>query len=313
MATLQLGSVGDDVSQWQGLLASAGFPVPVTGVFDDATKAATMAWQSAKGLASDGIVGPLSRAAMTGGATSVSTADLAGPSGGDLSIANVKGTFATKTTNRFRWLLLGVAERLGVNADWLAGVMASETGGTFDPAIKNSMGGATGLIQFMPSTAKVLGTTTDALAGMSAEDQLVYVEKYFKPHAGKMHSATDMYMATFMPAFVGRDPSFVIGRKDDDTPISGKLTLAQVYKYNPGFDHNNDGEITVGEVGATVEGILAKAAALPRIPVDPETPVTPSDLLSSDLGAVPKGGAIVAAVIAAGLGFFRLYFGRWPW
>ncbi len=313
MATLKLGMVGSEVTEWQNLLTGAGYAVAPSGVFDDATKAATIAWQTAKGLTPDGIVGPLSRAAMTGAPAVTSTTELAGPSGGDLSIANVKGTFEAKTSNRFRWLLLGVAERLGINADWLAGVMASESGGTFSPSIKNPMGGATGLIQFMPATAKILGTSVDELASMSAEDQLVYVEKYFKPHAGKMHSATDVYMATFMPAFVGKDPSFVIGRDGDDTPISGKLTLAQVYKYNTGFDHNKDGQITVGEVGSTVEGILAKAAALPRIPVTPETPVTPSSLLSSELGAVPLTGGIVAAVIAVGIGAFRYWFGRWPW
>ena len=33
-------------------------------------------------------------------------------------------------------------------------VMSFETGGTFDPGIRNAAGsGATGLIQFMPSTA----------------------------------------------------------------------------------------------------------------------------------------------------------------
>lgn len=42
--------------------------------------------------------------------------------------------------------------------------------------------GAIGLIQFMPSTAKGLGTSTSALKQMTAVDQLAYVEKYFAPY-----------------------------------------------------------------------------------------------------------------------------------
>jgi peptidoglycan hydrolase-like protein with peptidoglycan-binding domain len=65
-ATLKPGSVGDDVTTWQALLTGAGYAVDPTGVFDAATEAATRAWQKAKGLASDGIVGGQSWAAMTG-------------------------------------------------------------------------------------------------------------------------------------------------------------------------------------------------------------------------------------------------------
>lgn len=65
-ATLKLGSVGADVETWQGLLASAGYAVPSSGVFDEATRAQTVAWQKAKGLVPDGIVGPASWGAMTG-------------------------------------------------------------------------------------------------------------------------------------------------------------------------------------------------------------------------------------------------------
>lgn len=59
-------SSGSEVTLWQGLLASAGFPVPVSGTFDVATDAATRQWQAAKGLQADGVVGPASWTAMTG-------------------------------------------------------------------------------------------------------------------------------------------------------------------------------------------------------------------------------------------------------
>jgi peptidoglycan hydrolase-like protein with peptidoglycan-binding domain len=65
-ATIKLGSTGPDVSKWQDALTGAGYSVPSTGTFDQATDQATRAWQSAKGLVSDGIVGPASWGAMTG-------------------------------------------------------------------------------------------------------------------------------------------------------------------------------------------------------------------------------------------------------
>lgn len=87
-----------------------------------------------------------------------------------------------------------VATRLGIPAQWLADVMAFETGGTFSAALPGSktMSGDTprGLIQFIPETARRLGTSPEALSKMSRTQQLKYVEKYlgspeFKKHLNK--------------------------------------------------------------------------------------------------------------------------------
>jgi len=60
-------------------------------------------------------------------------------------------------------------------------VMDYETGGTFNPSKKNMAGsGAVGLIQFMPSTAKDLGTSVQKLSRMTKEEQMDYVGEYFK-------------------------------------------------------------------------------------------------------------------------------------
>lgn len=196
------------------------------------------------------------------------------------TIAAVKG-LAEKTTNLFRFKCLKMAERLGTNADWHCAVMASESG--FSPSIRNPSGGATGLIQFMPSTARRLGTTTDELAQMSAEEQLEYVEKYYTPFAGHMHSATDVYMATFMPSMVGRGDGNIIGQKDNFDLVPGaSFSFDTVYRQNAGFDHNGDGTITNGEVGATVNNLLAAAANRPRIDVFAEDGEGGSSDSSSD-------------------------------
>lgn len=94
--------------------------------------------------------------------------------------------------------------RLGANTEDMLDVMNFETGGTFSPSIKNKSSGATGLIQFMPSTAKSLGTTTASLSKMSALQQLVYVEKYLKPYAGKIGNLLNLSMAIFYPVAIGK-------------------------------------------------------------------------------------------------------------
>src|ERR1700741_706883 len=73
--------------------------------------------------------------------------------------------------------LMDIADKYGFPYEWLVNLIRFESGGTFNPAITNSIG-ATGLIQFMPTTAKGLGTTTDALRVMTFKQQLVYVDKY---------------------------------------------------------------------------------------------------------------------------------------
>ena len=55
--------------------------------------------------------------------------------------------------------------------------MAWESGETFSPTIRNGAGSSMiGLIHFMPTTAKSLGTSTEALSKMTAVEQLDYVE-----------------------------------------------------------------------------------------------------------------------------------------
>lgn len=66
---------------------------------------------------------------------------------------------------------------------------------------------ATGLIQFMPATAKELGVDTYTLSKMTYSDQLFWVEKYFKKYAEKTLrraslSFVDTYLLVFYPAAI---------------------------------------------------------------------------------------------------------------
>lgn len=56
-STLQKGSKGDEVKEWQTFLNSQGYSLTVDGDFGDKTYAATTDWQTKNGLGADGIVG----------------------------------------------------------------------------------------------------------------------------------------------------------------------------------------------------------------------------------------------------------------
>ena len=106
--------------------------------------------------------------------------------------------------------IVAVSERLGIkDPGWLANLMNFES--RFRPDIQNKYTNATGLIQFMPSTARGLGTTVDALKGMSQEEQMPWVEKYLAKKKKKgFNSQMDVFMAVFFPAAMGKGPDFDI-------------------------------------------------------------------------------------------------------
>ncbi|WP_051284548.1 transglycosylase SLT domain-containing protein [Desulforegula conservatrix] len=139
-----------------------------------------------------------------------------------------------------------ITERLETDPNWLMAAMAFETGETFSPSVKNAAGsGAVGLIQFMPATARTLGTTTDFLGRMKPEEQLYYVESYLKPYKGKLKTLEDVYMAILWPAAIGKPLDYVLFKKDD--PKAPKR-----YLQNKGLDFNGDGLITKAEAAEKV-------------------------------------------------------------
>jgi soluble lytic murein transglycosylase-like protein len=75
----------------------------------------------------------------------------------------------------FEQAVIQLASELRINPEWLMFVMYFETSKTFRPDKINPVSGATGLIQFMPSTACTMGTTTLALKKMTNVEQLKYV------------------------------------------------------------------------------------------------------------------------------------------
>ena len=156
--------------------------------------------------------------------------------------AKVSPTFR----DRVRW----IADKLGVAANDLMACIAWESGESFSPSVRNAAGsGAVGLIQFMPTTATQLGTSVAALAAMTAEDQLNFVYKYFKPYTGRLHNLGDLYMAILWPSGVGKPDSYVLW---------AKASRPTTFRQNAGLDINKDGEITRGECLDKIKQKLAK-------------------------------------------------------
>ena len=155
--------------------------------------------------------------------------------------------WGAKVSAAFKTKLIKIAGNLGIDPDFLMAAMAFESAETFSASVKNAASGATGLIQFMPSTATSLGTSTTALAAMTAEDQLDYVEKYFNPYKNKLTTIEDVYMTILWPNAIGKANSYVLFSKP-----------SVAYTQNSGLDANNDGDITKEEAAAMVKAKLVK-------------------------------------------------------
>ena len=167
---------------------------------------------------------------------------------GQEPIYSAKMPNSVASDTAFQQEVSAVAGRLGVSEADLYAVMSFETGGTFNPGIRNAAGsGATGLIQFMPSTARGLGTTTQALAGMNRVQQMKYVEKYLSNKGVRGGNLSDLYMAVLFPAAVGKPDNYVLFGRG---AMSGYTGVA--YTQNRGLDSNGDGSVTKAEAAAKV-------------------------------------------------------------
>lgn len=158
--------------------------------------------------------------------------------------------WGNKVSAVFRDRVFWIGKDLGFDPNLLMACMAWETGEKFSASVTNMAGsGATGLIQFMPSTARSLGTTTAKLAAMTAEDQLNFVHKYFKPFRGRLRTLSDLYMAILWPAGVGKSESYV---------LFDRSKMPTAYRQNSGIDTNRDGLVTKAEAAAKVNAKLVK-------------------------------------------------------
>lgn len=158
--------------------------------------------------------------------------------------------WGAKVSESFRDRIFWCADQLYMDPDYLMSCIAWESAETFSADIRNAAGsGAVGLIQFMPNTAKALGTTTEKLAKMSAEDQINYVFKYFLPYKGRLKTLSDVYMAILWPKAIGRPESYALW---------DKASMPTTFRQNSGLDVNRNGIITKAEAAGKVQEKLVK-------------------------------------------------------
>lgn len=168
-------------------------------------------------------------------------------------MSEVALSWGAKVSEPFRNRIRSLATDLAMPTEgpsWLMGCIAWESAETFSPSIKNAAGsGAVGLIQFMPATAKGLGTTVEQLSCMSALEQLEFVAKHFRPFKGKLNQLSDVYMTILWPAAVGKPEAHVLW---------DKFTRPTTYRQNAGLDGDKDGKITKAEAAFKVYEKLVK-------------------------------------------------------
>jgi hypothetical protein len=158
--------------------------------------------------------------------------------------------WGAKVTPEFREKVREISTRLGCAPDDLMSCMAWESGRSFSPSKKNMAGsGATGLIQFMPDTARKLGTTVAALGALTAVQQLDWVEKYFQPYKGRLATLADLYMAILWPGGVGKPMEYVLW---------DQASRPTTFRQNAGLDINHNGSITKAECAAKLYGMKAE-------------------------------------------------------
>lgn len=176
----------------------------------------------------------------------------------------------------FRKRVIQMAAQVGGDPSWYMAIFKFES--NLNPKAVNAMSGATGLIQWMPSTAIRFGTTVQAIAQMTDLEQLDLAERYFQPFKGRLNTIEDAYMAVLMPTGVGKLPSYKLITSDD----------GKAYIQNKGLDLNSDGNITKAEAASFVvrlydEGMRQQQAVeitpVPT-PAQPEKPMGALALLT---------------------------------
>lgn len=285
-----LGEVSRSSSEYirwvqQSLNRIQSLRLDVDGISGPLTRSAVRSFQQRARITVDGIVGPQTEGALIKFGASPPPGSSATPTappsyGGGSGFQFVKIPGIENTSQAFRDRVVVIARDLGLDPNYLMAIMSFES--SLNPQAVNSSSGATGLIQFMPSTATRLGTSTAALYRMTGEQQLDYVQKYFAPYKGRLKSLEDAYMAVLYPSAIGKGSAHVLFSSPSDA-----------YRMNSVLDVNKDGSITVGEATSFVRKRLPPGYITGNGTGAPSTGGSSGNI---DLETV--GGITVARVIA---------------
>lgn len=119
----------------------------------------------------------------------------------------------------------------GLQKEQLYAIINGES--SFNTAAFNSATGASGLFQFIPSTAQGLGVTTAEIREMNPTQQLEVYDRYLQQSG---YRGGDLGIIQAAPAYYGRPDSFEVYAQG-----------TRAYDLNPGW-RGSDGRITVGSI-----------------------------------------------------------------
>ncbi|MEM6765033.1 MAG: transglycosylase SLT domain-containing protein [Bacteroidota bacterium] len=155
----------------------------------------------------------------------------------------------------FQMKVSEVARMLDIPAEWLMSIISAES--SFNPqAINRAGSGATGLIQFMPSTAADMNTTLSQIKQMDAMRQLDYVYHYLdkvRQRYGEYTSLTDTYLAVLYPKARQNDLCYVLFSKP-----------SKKYTQNKGLDTNKDGRVTISDIDRRMQRLYSTAYTIKK-------------------------------------------------
>jgi murein DD-endopeptidase MepM/ murein hydrolase activator NlpD len=232
-----------------------------------------------------------------------------GAGGGEYAAVGAGGQGAWASDAPFIQAVNDLAQKYNIDANDLIGLMQSESG--VNPQARNPNGGATGLIQFMPNTARGIGTSTDALYGMNRAQQMVWVDRYFQANRlPRGATAGNLYASVFLPAYTSRPPNFVVARNGGPND-AGANRSGSWYSANRGLDLNNDGTITIAELGERVSKKRQEIGLGPsrigggfRAAINTVTNAA-TNVGQAAIGAAGEAGGMISRGVSNAMGFIK--------
>ena len=189
-----------------------------------------------------------------------------------------------------------LAKAKGYDASDLLAMIGSETGGTFDPKIKNPKSGATGLFQITRASGiaerlgyKSFDEFSESAQKMTRAEQVRKLgTEYFKNAPNNLKGG-QLYAQLFLP-----------GRFNPKSGDNQVLTRSgeNYYEGNKGLDVNKDGKITVSDLNVQIGNMkkqyginLGQPSTAPtpgQTPIKPEPGQAPGQALKPAPGQAPQ-------------------------
>lgn len=199
------------------------------------------------------------------------------------------------------WLrrLALMALRNGWDPDALAGTISHESG--FVPSAKNPRGSASGLLQWIDSTARSLGTTAEKIRRMSVDEQLPLIERYLHRYG---HGVVPLEGADFLLIGLGAHPRTPLDRvlfRQGQAPYDANVPPGSEWAV---WDVDHDGTVTASNVRAYWDRWSTNQANRGTLSVELDGP---RDIPQAQIGRGGTGaGWVIALALLGGAGV-------WAW